>query len=55
MDNLESRGMIFVKACVHLDETTPHIAAFAVPFDTSGKLNAKSTSRWSREAFKPSG
>jgi hypothetical protein len=42
MENLENRGMKFVKACVHLDETTPHIAAYAVPFDENGKLNAKS-------------
>lgn len=33
--------MKFVKACVHLDESTPHIAAFAVPFDANGRLNAK--------------
>lgn len=41
MDRLEDRGMKFVKVCVHLDESTPHISAFAVPFDLSGKLNAK--------------
>jgi hypothetical protein len=41
MDRLEDRGMKFVKVCVHLDESTPHISAFAVPFDSSGKLNAK--------------
>jgi Plasmid recombination enzyme len=41
MDRLESRGMKFVKAVVHLDELTPHISAFAVPFDDKGKLNAK--------------
>ncbi|HEV7642790.1 MAG TPA: MobV family relaxase [Pyrinomonadaceae bacterium] len=41
MDKLESRGMKFIKACVHMDESTPHISAFAVPFDEKGKLNAK--------------
>lgn len=41
MDQLEERGMKFVKVCVHLDESTPHISAFAIPFDSNGKLNAK--------------
>lgn len=41
MSLLEDRGFKFVKAVMHVDETTPHIAAYAVPFDPNGKLNAK--------------
>jgi hypothetical protein len=41
MEMLETRGFKFVKAVMHVDETTPHIAAYAVPLDPTGKLNAK--------------
>jgi hypothetical protein len=42
MEKLESRGMRFVKAVAHRDETTPHIVAYAVPLDENGRLNCKS-------------
>lgn len=41
MDLQAAKGMVFVKAAVHLDETTPHVVAYAVPFDEKGKLNAR--------------
>lgn len=41
MDALGKRGFKFVKAVAHLDETTPHVSAYAVPLDDKGKLNAK--------------
>jgi len=30
-----------VAASIHMDETTPHLCAYVVPLDASGKLNAK--------------
>lgn len=30
-----------IAATVHMDETTPHLAAYVVPLDEQGKLNAK--------------
>ena len=30
-----------ITATIHMDETTPHMAAYVVPLDESGKLNAK--------------
>jgi hypothetical protein len=41
MEMLEKRGLKFVKALMHVDEMTPHVVAYAVPFDPTGKLNAK--------------
>lgn len=41
MEQLEERGFKFVKAVMHVDEKSPHVAAYAVPFDPDGKLNAK--------------
>lgn len=41
ISKLEERGFKFVKAVMHNDEMTPHIAAYAVPPDPDGKLNAK--------------
>lgn len=41
MEKNEERGLKFVKAVIHMDEKTPHIVAYAVPFDPNGKLNAK--------------
>lgn len=41
MATLEGRGLKFVKAVMHVDETTPHVVAYAVPLDPTGKLNAK--------------
>jgi hypothetical protein len=41
MGMLEGRGLKFVKAVMHVDETTPHVVAYAVPLDPTGKLNAK--------------
>lgn len=41
METLEGRGLKFVKAVMHVDETTPHVVAYAVPIDPTGKLNAK--------------
>lgn len=42
MTKLEERGFVFVKAVAHRDEQTPHIAAYAVPLDESGRLNCRS-------------
>ena len=41
MQRLEQRGWVFVKAVAHRDETTPHVAAYAIPFTPAGKLNCK--------------
>lgn len=30
-----------IAASIHMDETTPHLCAYVVPLDASGKLNAK--------------
>ncbi len=42
LQQLEERGMRFVKSVVHLDESTPHIVSYGVPIDERGRLCARS-------------